>query len=918
MPAKRILHYVPSSHWDREWYLPFQFYRHKLVELMDETLEWLGDGTYKGPFTGDGQAILIEDYLEIRPEKREALQAAAREGRIVFGPWYVLPDEFLVSGESLIRNLRHGREVVRAFGGKPSEAGFVCDLFGHNSQMPQILKGFGVKGGLVWRGVDARGGARIDWVGSDGTVLPTYRFGKSGYCDYSYKVRHSTDSKAVFDAERARRELKSFCEEELQRVGEGPGLIFDGADHLFVDPEHYAVVREFIEEGNPDFKVVHSTLDAFLEAFIAAGPAQRELRGELREPARWPTSEDQQFLIPGVPSSRVWIKQENAACESLLCQWLEPFASLAAARLGKEYPGGYLRKAWEWLLKNHPHDSICGCSVDQVHEDMKFRFSQCRQIAEVCLKDTLTALAAAAPGGADDRIRRLSLFNPLPEDREEVFEFMVEVPVDWPEFTEFFGYEPKPAFRLLDAEGKEIPYQRLGTTRDTFRKRTSHHKFPQVVPVHAVRVAARLRLPALGQLDLNVAGQARGEQEADHLGNFDVTATRYPSSPGLRTGQTIMENETLAVEIQANGGLTLTDKGSGQTYRDLNLFESDADIGDGWNHGPSVNRRDVLSGGGSSQIEVDCDTPLLTRFIVRQRLELPAEFDIRSHARSDRREPLLIESHVSLRAGTDALEIETRVVNTVNDHRLRAVFPTHCVAETYLADTPFDVLERPIALRADNHLYRELEVDTAPQQSWTAVSDASRGLALVCGGGLLETAVADRPDRAIVLTLYRATGRTVMTNGEPEGQLLGRDLVFRYRLVPFVGAVARQRLFRSAADLAAGLQAVHLGAPDLEEARRKLPPEAKPTAASDGLVRLSGGAVLSSMRRVAGAIELRFFNPDEEEIVAQITLAPDCPAGVARLVDLESNPLSESILPVDGNRIAVPLGPKAIRTLRLE
>ncbi|MCB0049978.1 MAG: hypothetical protein KDE24_10605, partial [Caldilinea sp.] len=139
-------HYVLSTHWDREWYQSFQNYRYQLVCLLDRVLAGLEDGRLRGPFQTDGQAIILEDYLEIRPERRSELERLAQAGKLVIGPWYVLPDEFLVSGEALIRNLRLGREIARSFGVEPSNAGFVCDLFGHNSQMPQIFAGFGIRG----------------------------------------------------------------------------------------------------------------------------------------------------------------------------------------------------------------------------------------------------------------------------------------------------------------------------------------------------------------------------------------------------------------------------------------------------------------------------------------------------------------------------------------------------------------------------------------------------------------------------------------------------------------------------------------------------------------------------------------------------------------------------------------------------
>lgn len=915
MSKKRTLHYVLSTHWDREWYLPFQVFRHRLVQFMDDILARMASGSLEGPFTGDGQAILIEDYLEIRPERRSELQRLVKEGRAVFGPWYVLPDEFLVSGESLIRNIRMGREVVREFGGIPSDAGFVCDLFGHNSQMPQILAGFGVRGAIVWRGVDGHGkSAWIAWEGADGTVMPTYRFGTHGYCDYTYKVRHSPEANVVFDAAKARAELKDFIAEELGRTGpDGPGLIFDGGDHLFLDPAHYEIIKEVIADSGDDYRVVHSSLDSFLEEFIASGKPTRTLRGELREPARWPIRQDGQFLIPGVGSSRVWIKQENAACESLLCQWAEPFAALAALSLGVEYPQGFLRAAWKWLLQNHPHDSICGCSVDQVHEDMKFRFSQCRQIAETVTAESLGRLVAAVPGDLGGREVRVAVFNPLPLPRDEVIEFDVDVPADWPEFTEFFGYEQKPAFRLFDTEGKEISYQRLGTTRDRTRRQLRRGSYPQTQKVHRVRIAARLALPPVGFAVLKMAGQP-APTKADPFPQFAVAPTRPPAAPGLRTGHTRVENEFLSVEIQPNGALALTDKTTRQTYRDLNLFEDDADIGDGWNHGPTVNRRNVLSGTNGAQVELLCDTPLVATFVVRQSLGLPGEYDFRNHGRSGLRVPLLIETLVTLRADANFVDLETRVTNNAGDHRLRAVFPTEAKSDTWLADTAFDVVERPVALRADNHLYRELEVDMKPQRTWAAVFDPARGLAVVTAGGQLESGVFDRPDRPLVFTLYRATRRTVMTDNEPDGQLPGHNLCFRCRLVPLAGAPDRAVLFRHALDLSGGTKTVHLDASDLAF-QRSLPGGTAPSSSS--LLEINGPAVLTSARLSGDALEVRSFNPETRPVLAAVRPATTLGLSLPVPVDFESRTTGRPPLTPDGDA-GTQLGPKKISTLSFQ
>ena len=127
--------------------------------------------------------------------------------------------------------------------------------------------------------------------------------------------------------------------------------------------------------------------------------------------------------------------------------------ALACAATGGEHPDAYLALAWKWLLQNHPHDSICGCSIDQVHEDMKYRFSQCRRIAERLTIEALRRLAAAAAGEVGESELRLAVFNPFAEPLRQTAEVTLQIPEAWPSFNEFFGYEPKPAFRIYDVSG---------------------------------------------------------------------------------------------------------------------------------------------------------------------------------------------------------------------------------------------------------------------------------------------------------------------------------------------------------------------------------------------------------------------------------------------------------------------------------
>lgn len=853
----RRFHYVLSTHWDREWYEPFQHYRWRLVTLIDGILDAMADGRYPGAFTTDGQAILVEDYLEVRPERREEFLRRVREGRIVAGPWYVLPDEFLVSGEALIRNLRRGRDLVRSLGAEPSDAGFLCDMFGHNSQMPQIFAGFGIPGAFLWRGVNLTDRRHFLWEGADGTTVPAYKFGPGGYCDFAFEVRRSHEPR-TFESDRCLADWNAFQRREQAATEVDPILVFDGGDHLEWDEAVHRIVAA-------DPATVHSTLDLYLKEMLPQSDRIRtRIRGELREPGRELGARDRQWLIPGVLSSRVWIKQRNAACQALLCHWAEPFS--AFARLPAD---GFLDAAWRWLLQNHPHDSICGCSIDRVHDDMRYRFSQAEQIGERVAAEALRSIADRVEGEG----LRIVVFNPLPEPLRETAEIVVPLPEDWPVFQEFFGFERLPAFRLFDGE-REIAYQRIAQNLGRKRFETHPTRFARSVKSNEATVSLPLDIPAMGYSVLEV-------RKADGPVRF--------AGRGHATSGRSMENELLVVRIESNGTLSATDKRTGERYWDWLTFEDCADIGDGWYHGTAVQDQAFVSTASAADVALVHDGPHVTTFRVRTTMRIPARFEFDAMRRSEHFVELVIDSRVSLRG--ERLEVETVVDNVADDHRLRVLFPSGAQTDRSISDSAFDVVERPVELRRDNHRYKELEVEGRPQQSWTAVHDERRGVAVVAAG-LHEAAVRDLPDRPLALTLFRATRRTVFTDGEPGGQVRG-PMAFRYWIVPLVGAPDRAALTRLGQRILTGIRAVATTSTGSGERRKSF-------------LRLNGPSVLTSARGTAEGLEIRLFNPTAEPIRTSI----QGPFSRAVRVDLDGRVLGEEAL-------SLGLRPKEIVTLRL-
>src|SRR6266567_6422145 len=177
----RTVAIVPHTHWDREWYRSFQAFRLRLVDVLDRLLpEMEADPSY-AHFLLDGQMAAVDDYLELRPAAEPMLRRLAGAGRVAVGPWYILMDEFLVSGETIVRNLQLGMERAAAFGGH-MPVGYLPDMFGHIAQMPQLLRQAGLEHTVVWRGVPS--GVDRDafwWSSPDGSTVRAQYLWPEGY-----------------------------------------------------------------------------------------------------------------------------------------------------------------------------------------------------------------------------------------------------------------------------------------------------------------------------------------------------------------------------------------------------------------------------------------------------------------------------------------------------------------------------------------------------------------------------------------------------------------------------------------------------------------------------------------------------------------------------------------------------------------
>ncbi len=792
--GKLTAHYCVSTHWDREWYEPFQEYRMWLVEILDGLLDLLDKRPDFKHAHLDGQTVMLEDYLDIRPENEERLVARIQEGRISVGPWYVLPDEWLISGESYIRNFMVGRKVCARLGVPIMDYCYTPDQFGHIAALPMIARGAGLKAGIVWRGTgDDTYPPHFAWIGPDGSRLPTHKlFDEAAYGAMFHRLR---DLEGVRDYEGTALQemIARSVAHERGRIQIPLMLILDGNDHQAFKEDmadlFAGMVRDF-----PDIAWEWTSLEDYGEKLAAHADALPEYRGELREPSR-SRERPYQYLIVHVISSRYPLKQRNDQCQAWLERWAEPSALMQVLAGGKPVMA-YLDQAWRYLLKNQPHDSICGCSVDQVHRDMMYRYDQAEMLAEGLTRRAQIFLAP--PSEAPETPQCYTAHNPLPFARRGIFECALSFPPNWPEFfvDGLSSGEPRNCFEIVDASGGSIPFQLCSIERNRLYKRVRADGRPKACHGDTYHVAVELDLPPAGYMGFEV-------RPVSH-------AVRNHGS--LRCGRMSAQNEFLTLDINADGTADLRSALTGCHFRGLFQYEDSGDVGDGWTYGDLINDQVVVSPGTRVTTSIDEDGPLRTVFRIEREFDLPVGLrtgmseDLRGDwHRSERRATLRVTDLISVERGTPFVRVRTTVDNTIRDHRFRVGFPTHAETEVSFADTPFAVVERDIVAPEESATWHERVNPEKAFTSFFGVEDTKGGLAVVAPFGLHEYEVTQTPDRSLMLTLFRSTHKTVQTNGEPDGWLL-RKMNFEYLLIPFAEKADRAALARIASEAQTGVR----------------------------------------------------------------------------------------------------------------
>jgi alpha-mannosidase len=915
---------VAHTHWDREWYEPFEVFRAHLVEMLDEALADL-ERDPRLHFTLDGHVALVDDYLELRPENESRIRALVAAGRLYVGPWYTQADTLLTDGEALIRNLAFGIRRAEQLGGS-MRVGYMPDQFGHAAQVPQLLRLFGIDGAVLWRGVGPeRPPHAFRWQSPDGSAV-TALWLQDGYAS----GRRIPSDPAGF---------VSAIERTLDRLGDWadmPLAIPVGDDHVRLAtwlPEAAAALRE---RGQLDVKI-----GGYQHHLPQLPPLAHTIVGELRSPAFAP-------VLAGVASARIREKLASFRATQSLLRYAEPLAAWVAA-VGGTPPSHLIERAWKLLLLNQAHDSAAGCGADAAHDDVQARYRWAEQLATVARDQALAQLrvdtsdasphvfaftpvqrdgafiveaeipksvegwaVAVGPDGIARPIQPLSAVDERPVfegefSAAELGQYLGGLDPATPIFGKFLtgltardegggvvrldvglGEAPAPPRRLADDQKK---IRELVATTERFK-----------VVLHAAEPTKRVLVQAGPAREGSIVPISirlgTAEEQRSWARRMDDVEAGIASGP-------------ISVVAQPDGSVVIRDATLPLAPVRANDLVDEGDRGDLY-HFDSVGEpvRAV-----SSKATVIESGPVRARLRIVQELELPRAIAVDRKQRSVDHKLLVVATEVTLHAGERRIEFASTLTNEHLDHRLRALVHVPRPAERLDADHGLAVIPRPFDTAMALGGGTERAAPTGQHHHFVDVGDGALGVALL-GRGLPEHEVIRAGgETQLALTLLRSVGW--LSRGDlsvidhaagpmvptPGAQELGPHR-FEYALVLHAGDWRAGGVLGEARRYAAPPIAV------TPKGTRPLPPSALVEVAP------STAIVTATHPAAHGGLVVRLLNTAAS--ASEITLRPAIPIREAIAIDPLEAPASEPRVTLADGVARLTLRPWQLATVLLQ
>ena len=553
----------------------------------------------------------------------------------------------------------------------------------------------------------------------------------------------------------------------------------NGTDHSRMEKHVPAALAAAADRGY-DFKM--ATLEEYEQAVLASGIDDVVHHGEMRSP-------DRSNVLVGVLSARMNIKQRDFEVSGWLEKYAEPLELLSYLHHGPDGTPA-LRHAWRTLLENSPHDSICGCSVDQTHIEMFPRFDRAEQLARQVAKESMWHIAGRtsvpAPGG-------LAVLRSVANAATVL---RADVPHDWTASAEFqlpdgsavpFAVESETRSEILVHQADLTPWAALRHLDFLREQRYDNHNIeameweldgrhlkvtttvgPDLTVVDEDTVRHEVRQIAANNLadtaEITVRKSARAEIVAvlpptDAIGVqmlVPVVKSKIQNPKSEMPDQVPdLQNEFYEITLKKGGKLFIRDWHHDVEMANVAALVSEGDRGDEYN-------ADILPDGivgGWTQVGWD-RSPVFQRMILGAVLEVPEALNKNRTARKSRREPLVSAiAEVTLYTGLPRIDFKVTVENHARDHRLRVLFPLPFNTETAITENQFHVAERSLTPPPWNGTSPEQPPTTFPQKTFAAFEGEEVGIAVFNKGLQEGEVVRDKKGRqAYALTLLRCVG----------------------------------------------------------------------------------------------------------------------------------------------------------------
>ena len=732
MPNNEIF-ICPHTHWDREWYKPFEEYRSQLLELMKKVLYYLEHSTNTFKFTFYGQSIILEDVLLIYPNYKNQIQQAVAKKLILFGPWYTQPDQNLVSGESLIRNIQFGIKLATEYTGDYLKIGYEPYMIGHISQLGQIFSIFSIDHLFMWRGVPPSiNASEFYWINPSGLKTLVTNLYES-YSDGVFLPSTFGDFE---------KEILSIVNRRKDKQISNAILIMNGTDHTFPQLELSELINKTTISGLSIKITTFQEYSNQIKKELNHTKRLQEITGELRDSTNAP-------VLTGVYSTRLYLKQLNAQIQRLYEDYLYPLQCVFVDN-SKSHFLTEIEYGMKLLLQAHSHDCICGCSIDQVHSEMIVRLNRSNQSGKSVLNKLLQHIKSTLvqDSNTGNNISQTLVLHP----HNFVFKGMLPITIELEDFTSFDTFKQT----IVLANEKNVLFDLVAPKTETFilkdygissihfnriREMIAHMVDSNFVPVDFVLhksiyppelhvtfsqsasksfISYENLTSELQQVTLPDNTMFRVVFKSKLMLTGLIWCTLQPYSLNSFTIKNIQdnkyENNTSNCLINENvsifvdkSGIFLRDSGHKRITPFLSLVD-EPDTGDEYNFSP-LSDQDLLAEYQSSKLLEN--NSIFSAYLVTYSINIPPSLANDRFSRAENSLHHIIEIQLTFLKLQRQINLKIMFTNQSKDHRLRLRLSLPYSNTKFFTATPFHVLERPLNLSKEVHM-TENQVEATP------------------------------------------------------------------------------------------------------------------------------------------------------------------------------------------------------------